>query len=1121
MAVLHRLYIEKLGASSVSSFVGNYGDIFYDPATITLRISDGVTPGGRLLVGGASSAPSASDITVTPSGTITTSTVQAALNELDAGKLAVAGGTMTGELILDGNTPIDPNAAVSKGFVEGFVADTIANGDITGNDIVFDNSATNLMGTDLQAAVVELDAKKLDKTGGALTGAVTTTQTVFAANELVTRDFVEQILNTEDTYVDTVGFNAGNGVLSLVNTDGTTITASGWDGRYLQLSGGTLTGDLIINAPSTDANSVATNSYVSNYVTNVINTGGIDSNTIVFDNSTTTLTATTVEGAIAELDANKVDRAGDTMLGYLTLYADPIAPLHAATKDYVDAAVTAGSGAALLNDLLDVNAVAPVDGATLRYDSGLTRWVLGSHVDTAGDTMTGFLSLHADPTAALHAATKQYVDASAAAAVASVIDTAPATLDTLNELAAALGDDPNFATTMTTALAGKVDLAGDTMTGFLNLHADPTLAAHAANKAYVDAQVGAVALNDLTDVDTTGVASGDVITFDGINWVVSNVGTLAGSTLAIENLSNVNNFASMMANNGDSLIWTGSAWNSGRPKALINYGTSAPSAISSFNVDGDLFIRTTTGTAGGNWLGTYVVEGGGWSEVAIPTQLQNQVINDLGDVDTTGVINGDVLAWDGINWVATALPPGTTDTFTANGSIDANGLITFTKSDLSTYAVDISGFAPSLGGLTNVDSEVDDPHSTNRFLSYSPGAGRWVADTSSVGWNGDVDLTGIANGQMLVWDESAGVRAFVPANVPSAPAETVTALSLAANILTYTDEAGANTALDLSLYLDDTNLARLTSGTVAANGMATFTRDDATTFDVDMSILLDTNTDALVDLTDTNVAAVTDGQVLTWDNATSMWVGKTPETVPDGTFFSQQLTWDDTNGWLTTVPNASMIWGLASDAAATTRISGTLGGAAVQKGGIYYNTTVNELRVYNGSAWETVGGAAASGDVVGPASSTDNAIARYDATSGKLIQNSAASVDDTGKLTAVGIVNDGSWAQKAYDFSGFAMSSGAYSLNVQNDVPYIKYNVSNAISLTITGGIAPVSTTAYAHSVTLELHMRGGSITLNNVDWPNGTAPTLTDGKKHLVMISTSDGGASYQGSHVGEYNLV
>ncbi|MCW3837797.1 hypothetical protein ACFQ1E_17265 [Sphingomonas canadensis] len=45
--------------------------------------------------------------------------------------------------------------------------------------------------------------------------------------------------------------------------------------------------------------------------------------------------------------------------------------------------------------------------------------------------------------------------------IAKIVDSAPSTLDTLNELAAALGDDPNFATTMTSALAGKQPLDSD------------------------------------------------------------------------------------------------------------------------------------------------------------------------------------------------------------------------------------------------------------------------------------------------------------------------------------------------------------------------------------------------------------------------------------------------------------------------------------------------------------------------------------------------------------------------------------------------------------------------------------------------------------------------------------
>jgi hypothetical protein len=46
-----------------------------------------------------------------------------------------------------------------------------------------------------------------------------------------------------------------------------------------------------------------------------------------------------------------------------------------------------------------------------------------------------------------------YVDT----AVASLVDTAPSTLDTLNELAAALGDDPNFATTVSNQIGTKLN----------------------------------------------------------------------------------------------------------------------------------------------------------------------------------------------------------------------------------------------------------------------------------------------------------------------------------------------------------------------------------------------------------------------------------------------------------------------------------------------------------------------------------------------------------------------------------------------------------------------------------------------------------------------------------------
>ena len=60
-------------------------------------------------------------------------------------------------------------------------------------------------------------------------------------------------------------------------------------------------------------------------------------------------------------------------------------------------------------------------------------------------------------------ATQSYVGT----AISNLVDSAPSTLDTLNELAAALGDDASFSTTVTNSIATKLPLAGGTLTGTL------------------------------------------------------------------------------------------------------------------------------------------------------------------------------------------------------------------------------------------------------------------------------------------------------------------------------------------------------------------------------------------------------------------------------------------------------------------------------------------------------------------------------------------------------------------------------------------------------------------------------------------------------------------------------
>jgi hypothetical protein len=82
--------------------------------------------------------------------------------------------------------------------------------------------------------------------------------------------------------------------------------------------------------------------------------------------------------------------------------------------------------------------------------------------------------------------------------IAAITDSAPGTLDTLNELAAALGDDPNFATTVTTSLADKISRTADDT---------DALSEGATNLYYTDGRVQAVVtqtyINNLNvDADT-------------------------------------------------------------------------------------------------------------------------------------------------------------------------------------------------------------------------------------------------------------------------------------------------------------------------------------------------------------------------------------------------------------------------------------------------------------------------------------------------------------------------------------------------------------------------------------------------------------------------------------------
>ncbi|QLU13140.1 hypothetical protein [Citrobacter freundii] len=96
------------------------------------------------------------------------------------------------------------------------------------------------------------------------------------------------------------------------------------------------------------------------------------------------------------------------------------------------------------------------DNSTKLATTGHVKNVVADYAPLASPALTG------KPTAptAVQASndTQLATTAFVKAALAALVASSPEALDTLNELAAALGNDPNFATTMTNALAGKQPL---------------------------------------------------------------------------------------------------------------------------------------------------------------------------------------------------------------------------------------------------------------------------------------------------------------------------------------------------------------------------------------------------------------------------------------------------------------------------------------------------------------------------------------------------------------------------------------------------------------------------------------------------------------------------------------
>ena len=369
----------------------------------------------------------------------------------------------------------------------------------------------------------------------------------------------------------------------------------------------------------------------------------------------------------------------------------------------------------------DINASAAIDWTKIAPSSTVSATELGyldgvtSAVQTQLDAKLGtstaastyapiasptFTGVPAAPTATAGTNTTQIATtAFVKTAVDNVIAAAPGALDTLNELAAALGNDASFSTTVTNNLATKLPLAGGTMTGAIAMSSNkitglgtPTSSTDAATKAYADTMLplaggtmsGAIAMgtNKITGmgnptlaqdaatkyyVDNVTVAPSNLTgpitsvgaatsiasqTGTGTKFVMDTSPTLVTPNIGVATATSINGTTiptskTLVATDSTAYVVPSQTGNSGKAlttdgttsswSTTIN-GTAIPSSKTLVTTDTTAYVSTAGGstvTASGATVVPVVLKGAA-SQTGDLTQWQNSAGTVLARVDASG-----------------------------------------------------------------------------------------------------------------------------------------------------------------------------------------------------------------------------------------------------------------------------------------------------------------------------------------------------------------------------------------------------------------------------------------------------------------------------------------------------
>jgi len=377
----------------------------------------------------------------------------------DSTKLQLTGGAISGELILRSEPTLGSHATTKK-YVDDLVyAKVSLTGGVMQGFLTLSDAPQDALHAATKDYVDGLIATKLSLSGGKLTGPLILSDNPTLEAEAATKNYADNIADVKIR---------DNNVALRAYIDER-------DSTKVSIFGSTMTGPLTLHGAPVADNDAATKVFVED--TSLALQRYTDSRIEYMQSSLreeNIQSESKLHASIKSLSVRKLETTGGTVTGHLSLPTLPVTNSHAANKVYVD------------------TEVATAHEHIVNVESSIRSYVKSTYLPKAGGKLTGLVELSADPSLALHAATKQYVDA-ADVRLTKYVDST------------------------------YLPKAGGKTTGFIWLHSDPTNNSHAATKQYVDSAVA----------ESAGMPIGAVVFFaqstPPLGWVVADGSSLLTS----------------------------------------------------------------------------------------------------------------------------------------------------------------------------------------------------------------------------------------------------------------------------------------------------------------------------------------------------------------------------------------------------------------------------------------------------------------------------------------------------------------------------------------------------------------------------------------------------------------